>query len=162
MVIRRLCSLTVLGLSACSPTAVATRNMTADFQQANSCPSERISTTVRTDLAVHAFACADKTAAWTVSVYGPYVHRLERPKLEEQMARCGLSPPPAIAAEPERLAMWNAREAALWATYDASFSPVVEVSGCGKRTFYVCKWWHSKNSDFNCAKIVLKTETIPG
>ncbi len=159
---RELCLLTVLGLSACSHATIAAQSATARFQEDNFCPSERTIATVRTDLVVHDFACADKAAPWTVS--NPpglwWLGHAPDESRREQLARCGASPPPAVAADPERLALWNKREMTLWAAYDSGFSPVVQVSGCGRVTLYACKWGH-KRREPNCSMIVLETETIP-
>jgi hypothetical protein len=79
-----------------------------------------------------------------------------------QLKHCGESPPAEVAADPERLALWKAREAKVWADYDSEFTPIVEVSGCGKRVWYAWAWRYGwRRGDRYPKLIVLKSAEIP-
>jgi len=155
---RRLYALAALGLSACSPWPPP-QAATDYFQQKYSCPSERTTSVVSNDLAVHDFACSAPTSEW---VNGGGCRDATDCVWTKQLTRCGLSPPAKVAADPERLALWKAREAKLWAVYDSYFTPVVEVSGCGKRVWYTWAWEKSSWKGGWVPKfMVLKSEEAP-
>ncbi len=155
-------ALAALGLSACGPPQTAMDT----FQQKYFCPSAIVTTAERDsvahgDIAAHtlAFARIPDSVEWVN--WGGLMRGSRRPvpNWKEQLKRCGVTPPAKIAADPERLAVWNAREAKLWAVYDSGFSPVVEVVGCGKRVWYVWAWkYTSRQGRQYPVLIVLKDE----
>lgn len=76
------------------------------FASRNTCPEERVTATLRKDLKAVDLA-----------------FRAE-------------PPPPAVAADPERLKLWNEKQARAAAEWDGK--RVVQVRGCGREEFAIC------------------------
>jgi hypothetical protein len=90
------------------------------FSERFYCPEDRVSVRARPDLPYRRFVCAGGDAGAPPD------------------AGCEESPPPEVAGDPERLAVWR-RVARPGAAIDDLATTTLEVSGCGERRFYACK-----------------------
>jgi hypothetical protein len=97
-------------LAVLSPIACSLANgAKSDFSAAYTCPADRVEVRARPDLHPSDFK------------------RKTRPK----------TPPGEVAADPERLRMWQAEQDRL-RNYDDNYHSVYEVSGCGHVVLYEC------------------------
>jgi hypothetical protein len=100
------------------------------------CPRERITVRERRDLPLHRFACLAPEAPW--------LHAFS-----ELKSRCTARPPPEVAADPERLALFRRIQDEALGAVDGLFTPVHEVTACGQHGFYACPrtQWRSVTTD---------------
>jgi hypothetical protein len=61
-----------------------------------------------------------------------------RPDLQHSSFSTAERPPADIAADPGRLAMWQAREEKTRTAWDSTYE-IYEARGCGKQAFYGCQ-----------------------
>jgi hypothetical protein len=145
------------------------RNIEGDVKRAfaaqRSCPVDRITVTMRPELKQSVLEARRRRppAAIPESVkphpqlYAKVKEAKERERalFEEGTKRpVDRTPPPEVAADPARLALWRAERAAEQARLDRSDRehPVAEVAGCGERGLYVCtlvgrRYWCSPAPD---------------
>lgn len=101
-----------VGLTGCFGSMPLPEGARGVYAKSFTCPGERVTVTPRPDIPPHTLIGhgADGTD----------------PK-----------PPPDVAADPGRLAMWQAQMAQKWAEVD-KLGPPYEVEGCGKKAMLVC------------------------
>jgi hypothetical protein len=121
---------TILSLTACQSLADGAKEA---FAKDYSCPADRVESRDRPDLRHSSFDTAPNTLT---------------PK-----------PPPDIAADPARLAMWQQRHQRDPTEFDRT-TDVEEVRGCGKQAFYFCHGGQRHSLQAKCAGVATVPSSI--
>ncbi|MBI5480003.1 MAG: hypothetical protein HY906_14145 [Deltaproteobacteria bacterium] len=134
------------------------------FSTKHSCPVDRITVTRRPDLTertLRARRHMKASAVKEVPQAPPQLRaklkeaqELRRKHLEEMNARpIDRKPPPEIAGDPARLALWNKQQAEEQARLDLRDQehPFAVAEGCGEKELYECSASRKRPNHFSCS-----------
>lgn len=134
------------------------------FSRKHSCPVDRITVTRRPDLTERTLRARRDLKAVEIPAElkaHPELHakvqaaeEMRRKYLEELHTRpLDRKPPPEIAADRERLALWQKEQAAEQARLDQRDRerPFAQVEGCGEKALYECSASRKRPDHFSCS-----------